>query len=188
MRQINWLESLEVAKTEAETYGKLVLVLLHDTQCQGSAKTISVTLADDVTQDIIEDNFAPVIYDVNRYPELAAKFNIEWTPTFVITDSNGNELARWVGYLPPVDFACQMMLAIGMADVHMNLLHEAEAALSWVLDKHPDEPLAPKARYYMGLALFKETGEFEHLRRTWEAMRKRYPESIWTRKASAWAM
>lgn len=75
----------------------------------------------------------------------------------------------------------------GLPAFHRKRFKEAESAFGWIIDHSPEAPVAPEARYYMGVSLYKETGDEVHLARTWEAMNKRYPGHYWTKKASAWS-
>ena len=45
--------------------------------------------------------------------DLVKKYGIEWTPTFLVADPDGNEVYRFVGYLPPEDFIAQLTLGLG---------------------------------------------------------------------------
>ncbi len=187
MSRINWAENFEEARAGIRGSGKLLFMFFHHPECGGCRKTMSITFKDREVVDYINSNFSPVSLLVTEAQGLTARYNVEWTPTFIIAEEDGHELERWVGYLPPADFISQIYLAEGLAEFHNKRFHEAEAAFEWIIDNHPDADVAPEARYYMGVAMYKETGDAEHLKRTWEAMNRRYPDLYWTKKASAWA-
>ncbi len=184
--RINWAKSFDDALKQIRGTDKLLFIFFHHPECGGCKKTEEITFKDPGVAGLINSSFSPLSLLVTEAQDLTARYNVEWTPTFVIADENGRELERWVGYLPPEDFISQIYLAEGLAEFHMNRFHEAEAAFEWIIDNHPDSEVAPEARYYMGVAFYKESGDPEHLERTWEAMHKRYPGNYWTKKASAW--
>lgn len=186
MESVKWLRSVEDACRESELTGRLVLLFFHHME-KGSERTLGYTLRDSRVIEMVEAQFAPASFVVTEAQEMAARYNIEWTPTFIITDEHGRELERWVGYLPPEEFLAQARLAEGLADLHRGRYRDAGEALEWVVDNSPDSELAPEARYFMGVAMFKITGDLGHLQRTWEAMSRRYPGNYWTKKASAWS-
>lgn len=187
MTELKWLESVKDAQMALAGTHKLVLMFFHHPNCGGCKKTLHVTFEDNIVKSLIDHLFTPVSFKVTEAQEMTARYAIEWTPTFIIADEHMRELERWVGYLPPEDFVSQVTLSYGLASMHTNKLREAENAFAWILDNHPSADVAPQARYYLGVALYKETGDPEHLLRTWESMSKRYPGNFWTKKASAWS-
>ena len=187
MSDLRWFKGLEEARREAEGTEKLVLMFFHHPGCGGCKKTLGITFKD---MDVIEhmnQRFAPVSFLVTEAQDLTARYNIEWTPTFVIADENLKELERWVGYLPPEEFVSQAYLSEGLSAFHRNRFKDAENSFAWIIDNRPDAEVAPEARYYLGVSLYKESGDATHLERTWESMSKRYPDGYWTKKASAWS-
>jgi len=187
MLDIKWLESLELAQREVASTGRLVFLFFHDPVCRGCKKTRSGTFTHPSVVEFISGALAAVNFVVTESQEMTARYNVEWTPTFIIADEHGRELERWVGYLPPEDFVCQLHLSLGLADIHIKRFKEAESAFEWILDHNPNADTAPEARYFMGVALYKDSGDDDHLKRTWEAMNHRYPGNFWTKKASAWS-
>lgn len=187
MSTIKWFDSFEGAQREVRGINKLVLMFFHHPACGGCKKTMEIDFKDPRIIELINRDFAPVSFEVTEAQDMTARYNIEWTPTFIFADENGKELERWVGYLPPEDFISQIYLSEGLAAFHRNRFKEAESDFEWIIDNQPDAEVAPEARYFMGVAFYKETGDPAHLSRTWEAMSKRYPDNYWTKKASAWA-
>lgn len=187
MSEIRWFKDLSEAKRGVEGTDKLILMFFHHPSCGGCKKTLGITFND---KDVIErfnERFAPVSFLVTEAQDLTARYNVEWTPTFVIADENMKELERWVGYLPPEDFINQVYLSDGLSSFHRGKFSEADRSFAWIIDNRPNADVAPQARYYLGVSLYKETGDATHLERTWESMSKRYPEDYWTKKASAWS-
>lgn len=187
MLEIKWIEGIEAAGKEAGATGKPVLMFFHHPMCGGCKKTLSTTFTDPDVVELLDRDFVMTSFLVTEAQDLTARYAVEWTPTFLIADQDGKELERWVGYLPPADFIAQIHLSEGLAAFHRNRFKDAEEAFSWIIDNKPDADVAPEARYYLGVSLYKETGDGSHLERTWEAMSRRYPDDFWTKKASAWS-
>ncbi|MBI5562504.1 MAG: thioredoxin fold domain-containing protein [Deltaproteobacteria bacterium] len=187
MSRMRWIGEITSAEREARASGKLVLLFFQSQGCGGCRKTETITFADPGVAELIERTAVPVSIRVTENQGLSASHRVEWTPTFVLTDGDGAELERWVGFLPPEDFVPQFYLAMGLAAFHRKMFKEAEGAFEWIIDNRPDAVVAPEARYYMGVTLYKDTGDASHLKRTWEAMNRRYPGDFWTKKASAWS-
>ncbi len=187
MSDIKWSESIDAAKKEIEGTNKLLFMFFHAHECGGCRKTLNITFKDPDVSELLSRDFAPLNFVVTEAQDMTARFNVEWTPTFIIADRNGVELERWVGYLPPEEFLSQIHLSEGLAELHQQRFKDAENAFEWIIDYHPEAEVAPEARYFMGVTFYKETGDPVHLARTWEAMSKRYPHNVWTKKASAWS-
>lgn len=187
MAEVRWTDDIKTAQREVLGTDRLILMFFHHPECGGCKKTKEITFKDPEVVELLHRGYAPVAYQVTEAQDMTARYKVEWTPTFVMADEFGRELERWVGYLPPEDFIAQLQLSRGLAEFHRDRLKEAESAFEWIIDNKPDSEVAPEARYYMGVAMYKETGDPAYLARTWEAMRRRYPENYWTKKASAWS-
>lgn len=187
MSDIRWGKSFESSQKEAEGAGKLLFMFFHSPVCGGCKKTLEMTFKDSQVAELINRDFVPLNFLVTEAQDMTARYKVEWTPTFIITDEFGAELERWVGYLPSEEFLSQIHLSEGLAAFHRERFKEAEDAFEWIIDNQPDSEVAPEARYFMGVTLYKKTGDPVHLARTWESMSKRYPDNDWTKKASAWS-
>lgn len=187
MSNIMWKEDFNSALRDAHGTKKLLFLFFHHPECNGCAKTKAITFNDPGVLEILENEYASFSYLVTQDQEMTARYKVEWTPTFILADEYGRELERWVGYLPPEEFLTQIHLSRGLSEFHRNRFREAESAFGWIIDHEPESELAPEARYYMGVSLYKESGDPTHLSRTWDAMSRRYPGNYWTKKASAWS-
>lgn len=56
-----------------------------------------------------------------------------------------------------------------------------------VVDRHPDAEVAPEALYWAGVSRYKGFDDASALKETAVALREKYPESPWAKKASVWA-
>jgi TolA-binding protein len=119
--------------------------------------------------------------------DLAKRYRVDWTPAFVIADENGNELERWVGYLPATDFKAQMTLSKGLGAFHLERFSEAIGEFERLIAEYPDSELVPETKYFLGAAGFKENGDSYKLGEMCRAMFDKYPDSQWTKRCSAWS-
>jgi len=187
MAQIRWRTGIKEAMEEISGGTRLPLLFFHEAGEDGSRKLIEETLADDGVARLIEREFGPVDCDTGSDTELAERYRIDWTPTFVVTDEQGDELERWVGYLPPADFMAQAMLSKALADFHIGRYTETIGLLEELVEKYPHSELVPEAEYYTGAASYRECGDMVKMSRASEDLSRKFPDSLWTKKCSIWA-
>ncbi|HLC18746.1 MAG TPA: thioredoxin fold domain-containing protein [Thermodesulfobacteriota bacterium] len=188
MRELNWRKSLEVVSGEISGGTRLpLLVFYRGKECDGSRKTLGEVFKVQNVINTIERESAPVKYDILESKEIAERYHVDWTPTFIFTDENGRELERWVGYLPAEDFIAQFTLSKGLAAFHLARYIEAEREFEMLVEEYPDSELVPEAEYYLGVSRFKEKGDAYPLGEICHLLQEKYPDSMWTKKCSIWS-
>jgi hypothetical protein len=187
MKGICWRKGVKKAVKEISGGTRLLFLFFHRPECEGSRKTIDEVLMDRSVIDLIERETAPVMINAAESVDLVKKYRVDWTPTFVIADERGNELERWVGYLPTKDFMAQMTLSKGLAAFHLERFSEAEREFEMLIEDYPDSELVPEAEYFLGVAGFKKNGESDRLFRACHTLIDRYPDSQWTKRCSPWS-
>lgn len=187
MNGIEWRKNLIEAMGEVAGGTRLPLIFFNRKECEGSAKTINETFKDDRVIRSIERECAPVTCDADENQDLALKYHVDWTPCFVITDENGAEMERWVGFLPAEEFIEQMLLSKGLADFHLNRLSDAHEELEELIEKHPSSEFVPEAEYFLGALNYRLTGDRVKLVDACRDIAARFPDSIWTKKCSIWS-
>jgi hypothetical protein len=140
-------------------------------------------------QKFIEDQFIPLKSQCfwDRPTDLMKRFDIKWTPTFLIHDSEGKEHHRFVGYTPVDDFLAQLGLGKGKVFYNADRFTEAIAEFLAVVERHPKAGATPEAIFLLGVAGYKQTHDPKPLRRIWDTLSSKYPESEWTRRAEAYS-
>ena len=113
---------------------------------------------------------------------LLQKFRHVWTPDLRILEADGYELYRWNGYLPPFEFAPQLLVAVAHAHLRLKQFEPAIAILDDVLKRFPTSLVAPEALYFSGVARYRKTHESSELLRGWHELEKSFPASEWTVK------
>jgi TolA-binding protein len=125
--------------------------------------------------------------NAGEYERLSAKYNVQWTPTVLILDPEGNERHRIEGFLPADDFLVQLELGAAHAAFARHDFAIAEQRFRSIVDRHPDSEAAAEALYWTGVSRYKSTGDASALKDTAHAFGERYARSSWAKKASVWA-
>ncbi|MCD1296298.1 thioredoxin [Methanocella sp. CWC-04] len=187
-QKIRWGSDFNKAMDEAKRSGKLLLLFFHSEMCSGCQMTIQKTLPEKKVMSHVEDRFVPQMYEVSEpeVQDLKKRFNIEWTPTFIIADDNGNEAYRWVGYLPQDEFRAQLTLGEGKLAFKEENFDKASKCFQKVIDMFSGTELVPEAMYYKGVALYKKSQDVSNLNRAHDELKSKFPDSSWTKKASVW--
>ncbi len=186
--QLKWGSDLDRAMEEAKRTGKLMLVFFHSNMCSGCQATIAKTLPDPEVSKFIDGKFVPAAFEISdpKSQEAIKRFGFEWTPTFIVADDSGNEVYRWVGYLPPGDFCAELVFAEGRAAFKDKDWDRANKCYGMVMEKYPDSEAAPEAMYYAGVAMYEKTRDASYLEETGKKLKARFPDSSWAKKASVW--
>lgn len=135
---------------------------------------------------MLNETFIPVQLQTGEHPKAVEQFNVNWTPTQVILDSNGRERYRIEGFLPTEDFLGQVGLGLARMAFENRDFSAAEKQFNAVCLEYARAGVAPEACYWAGVSAYKATNNAERLRDTQRLLAERYPESEWARKASVW--
>lgn len=182
--KINWRTDFKKAKEEAKQSGKFLFLFFHHPECNGCTKTIKETLKDENAIRMLDERFIPMQITITEEEDLSCKYCVEWTPSFLIADSSGNELDKWEGFLPAKEFIPQVILAEGLSYFRKQEYEKAVSCLTKVVHDYRSSGFAPQATYYLGICQYKGTHDPSYLNKTWEELHKKFPESYWTKKAS----
>jgi TolA-binding protein len=134
----------------------------------------------------VERNFIPVRRHVKNSQDQMARFEVQWTPTVLVVDSNGKERHRIEGFLPAEDFLAQLELGAAHAAFSEGRFDEAERAYRKIVEEHPENDAAAESQYWAGVSRYKATNDPGALKATTEAFQKRYSDTSWAKKASVW--
>ena len=105
-----------------------------------------------------------------------------WTPDLRIFEQDGNELYRWNGYLPPEEFAAQLLVAIGQARLRRKEFAAAQDLFAEALRRFPTAFVAPEAQYFLAVSGYRASGESSQLLKGWHRLETRYPNTEWVAK------
>ena len=98
-----WGDDYEAAlQTSAQTE-RPILISFYQDSCPPCRQMHHNVLPDEKVAAALQD-FVPVSMDINKEWELANRYSVRATPTFVIVDGDGSMVAREVGFLPVEKF------------------------------------------------------------------------------------
>jgi len=143
-----------------------------------------VTYPQTFVQTIISDYCIPIQVNntLDESKPMVAGFRHVWTPDLRVLDADGYELYRWNGYLPPAEFAAQLLAALAHARLRLRQFDAAEVLYADALKRFPTALAAPEAQYFSGVTGYRKTGESNALLHGWHELEKTYPGSEWTVK------
>ncbi len=138
---INFTTDFETALKDASQSGHPMIIDFYTDWCAWCDSLDANTYTDSLVIGMSVDN---IFVKINAETDtaLAEKFNISSFPTIVITKSDGREIDRIWGYLPPTDFYNQIQLYFQgketLDDYLTRLVDEPENTdyLSMVADKY----------------------------------------------------
>jgi len=184
-KNVRWRDSLEEAREEARSEGKLVFIFLWHHNCGGSKMMDEATYPDGVVRMYIEEHFVPVRFNTIERPEVEESFNSGWTPTIIVEDAEGREHRRSQGYLDPKRFIGEMALA-RVEDAMDRHDYEAVIKLSKeALERtEGDQAREPEALYWSAVGAFEVSGDRDDLTGGWNRLLEEFPQSEWAEKAS----
>lgn len=122
--------------------------------------------------------------DSTQTHDVVKRFRQVWTPDLRILDSEGMELHRWNGYLPPTEFLPRLLA--GRAEALLRSDRGVEAALAYadILRRYPTSFAAPEIAYFTAVSRYRNTHEPADLLDNWAQVQHRYPSSEWRTKQS----
>jgi hypothetical protein len=116
--------------------------------------------------------------------EVLRIFRLLWSPGFIFLDHHWNELRRLVGYLPPPHFLAELRFGLGMVEMLHGRYGLSFEHFRGAADSIVDAPVAAEALYWAGIAAYRRDGRsLEAIKKRWEEIYVRYPESSWWTRA-----
>lgn len=112
-------------------------------------------------------------------------FEVLWTPTVLIMDTNGIERVRNEGYLPKTEFRAWLEMGLARLAFIRKAWDESERRYDQVTTRFPKSWSAPEAVYWRGVSRYKKNDRAS-LGETAAVLKQNYPESLWAQKASVW--
>jgi len=147
----------------------------------------AVTYPNDKVLKFVDDSFVPVQIQVSN-AALMNQFKVNWTPTIIVLDADGNEVHRVVGFLPPEEFIPTFMVAKGKWHFNTEVHPEAQGIFDGALRDYPDSAAAAEAVFFMGVSRYKQTHDPKPLREAYETLTARFPGSEWTKRAAPYRL
>ena len=102
---VDWGEDLPSALERARSEGKPVLVNFYADWCVWCKRLEATTLRDAQVADLLSDRVVPVSLNVEgNGKELSDQYRVDGLPTILVLDTDGHEIGRIPGYMPPSGF------------------------------------------------------------------------------------
>jgi len=145
--------------------------------------------SDEKVKKFLEEQFVPIRSQCywDKPTEPMQRFGIKWTPTFLVLDADGKEHHRFVGFVPVDDLFANLGLGKGKLLYDTDRMAEAMVQFQTVIDRHPDAGATPEAVFLQGVAGFKDTHDPKALRRAYDSLKAKYPQSEWARRADPYS-
>lgn len=142
----------------------------------------AVTYPDEGVTNFIMEQMIPLRLPYDHKP-YAEKFEIKWTPSLIVLDTDGKEAYRSVGFAPPEELIPMLKLGVGKAHFAAARFEKAIEAFDFVIGKYPKSKAAAEAIYFRGVSLYKHTDNPKPLREAYDKLSADYPDAEWTKKA-----
>lgn len=135
--------------------------------------------------EYIDKHFVPVQINVKEDADAMERFHATWTPSLMVKDGRGREYRRSEGFLNPQELLAELSLgrlkaALGGEDYEsaVNIAQDALTRSDFDPARHAE------ARYWAGVAEYKNTDDPAKLGDHWKKLLREAPGSVWARKAS----
>ena len=142
----------------------------------------AVTYPETKVIQFIQKSYIPLLlaYDIKPY---SVEYNIKWTPTLITLGPDRREHHRTVGFLDPAGFIANSILGIGKYHFDNDRYPEALSFFEEVIADHPQSDVMPETIFLQGVSLYKNSGKAVHLKKAYETLNTKYPDSEWTKRA-----
>lgn len=147
----------------------------------------AVTYSNQEVINFLNNEVIPIQVLFDTQP-LATKYNLQWTPTIIVLDSQGKEYHRTIGFISPDEFIPAILLGIGKALFESGKFDEAIKTFDRIIEKYGKCKATPEAIYFKGVCQYKHTHEPKHLKNAYELLIKDFPESDWTIRAKPYSL
>lgn len=113
--EISWQTDLKAAHRASRSTGKPMMIVFTATWCGPCQKMKKDVYADAEVAKAINDQFVPVMLDIDRNPQIAEALEVEKIPQTVILNSKADLLGRMVGVQKKTVFQTQLGQSIELA-------------------------------------------------------------------------
>jgi regulatory protein YycH of two-component signal transduction system YycFG len=102
---IDWIEDYDAGIEQARQQNKTILLSFYKPTAPMSISMIDNTYNNHDVIEYVEANFVPILIDVDKHPDIAKLYNINYYPTHYIKKPDSDELfGPLLGYDPPERF------------------------------------------------------------------------------------
>lgn len=142
-----------------------------------------MTYPDNQVAECLNTHFIPVQVDIEKAGKLAAQYQALWTPNLNVISGREERVYHIIGWLPPSELAAVLHLARGHYFLSRKKFDEAASAFETLTDRFSRSLAAPESMYYTGVARYLSSHDVEDLKKAWQALQVRYPNTEWSLKS-----
>lgn len=142
----------------------------------------TVTYPSQAVRDVLGRFTVPLRLNVFQDREAARRFRVFWTPTFLYIDADGREYHRTMGWLPPEEFAAQLLVGVGLVRFQQNQFDAAAECFREAVSRFERSEGAAEATYWAGVCRFKKTKQTAPIYEACRTIVERFPGSAWAKK------
>ncbi|MGH9451574.1 MAG: thioredoxin fold domain-containing protein [Terriglobales bacterium] len=142
---------------------------------------------DPKVSEYIAGNFVPVKIHIKENPSGFHRFDVSWTPTVMVLDTDGKERYRFEGYLPAADFLAQLDFGRGRVAFAHKRWDDAAREFNSAADRDPKCEFAAQASYWAAVAHFQKTHDGTFLKEWSKKVRAEFPTTTWAKRALAYS-
>src|SRR6201993_1810286 len=115
---------------EARPQGRFVLLDLGTGWCHWCPVMEEVTYTDPTVVDLIRSHYLGIRVDADSRPDLANRYEDYGWPATIVFNSDGSEIVKRQGYIPPKPMASMLQAIIDNPPPGPSILPEAELSAS----------------------------------------------------------
>jgi len=128
--QIQWQPWSDSVFEQAKQEGRFVLLDLGTGWCHWCHVMEEVTYADPAVIDLIRSRYLPVRVDADSRPDLANRYEDYGWPATIVFNSDGGEIVKRQGYIPPKPMASMLQAIIDDPSPGPSILPEPKLSAS----------------------------------------------------------
>lgn len=104
IKGLNITDDVDGAISEAQTQNKKVALIFDQNSCVYCEILKDNVLTNSDVQKDLNENYIVVLVDINKNPNIAAKYDVFGTPTVQFLNSTGKEIGKIEGYVESDQF------------------------------------------------------------------------------------
>jgi hypothetical protein len=133
--------------------------------------------------EYIAQNFIPVKLNIKDSRAAWHRFEVQWSPTIMILDSDGKEHFRYEGFLPPANFLAELDFGRGRVAFHRKQWDEATSLFNSAAARDTKTEMAAEGAYWAAVAQYQKTHDPSALKNWGKRIAAEYPNTTWARRA-----
>lgn len=108
IKGLNITTDFDGALSEAQIQNKSIALIFDQDSCVYCEMLKNDVLSNKDIQKELNEKYIVVIVDINKNPEIAAKYEVFGTPTVQFLDSHGGEISKIEGYVDSNEFSKEL--------------------------------------------------------------------------------